>query len=152
VPIWFSTYRARLCRRRRVCSGDAEVEVETSVQVEVGAGGSAGGVDEGGRLVPATGWRARGGPRARCSGAASGRVAPVKMDVGSWDMEMWNRRGEVRAKKRTVVYIGREWDSSTMTLGTVRVEAAAETAQGARTRARAAREKQRLLRLLRLPS
>jgi hypothetical protein len=52
------------------------------------------------------------------------------MDVGSWDMEMWNRRGEVRAKKRTVVYIGREWDSSTMTLGTVRagVEAAAEAA------------------------
>jgi hypothetical protein len=72
------------------------------------------------------------------------------MDVGSWDMEMWNRRGEVRAKKRTVVYIGREWDSSTMTLGTVRVEAAAEAAQGAttRARARAAREKQRLLRLL----
>jgi hypothetical protein len=113
-----------------VCSGDAEVEVETSAQVEVGAGGSAGGVDEGGRLAPATGWRAGGGPRARCSGAASGRVAPVKMDVGSWDMEMWNRRGEVRAKKRTVVYIGREWDSSTMTLGTVRagVEAAAEAA------------------------
>jgi hypothetical protein len=100
-----------------VCSGDAEVEAETSVQVEVGAGGSAGGVDEGGRLAPATGWRAGGGPRARCSGAASGRVAPVKMDVGSWDMEMWNRRGEVRAKKRTVVYIGREWDSSAMTLG-----------------------------------
>jgi hypothetical protein len=59
VPIWFSTYRARLCRRRRVCSG-AEVEVETEVQVEVEAeaGGSAGGVDEGGRLAPATGWRA----------------------------------------------------------------------------------------------
>jgi hypothetical protein len=78
------------------------------------------------------------------------------MDVGSWDMEMWNRRGEVRAKKRTVVYIGREWDSSTMTLETVRVEAAAEAAQGAttraRARARAAREKLRLLRLLRLPS
>jgi hypothetical protein len=45
----------------------------------------------------------------------------VKMDGGSWDMEMWDRRGEVRAKKRTVVYIGREWDSSAMTLATVRL-------------------------------
>jgi hypothetical protein len=43
------------------------------------------------------------------------------MDGGSWDMEMWDRRGEVRAKKRTVVYIGREWDSSAMTLATVRL-------------------------------